>query len=453
MEEPDRTPKILLVDDDPSVRRLLKRWMVQQLEAEVIEAVDGLEVLVALRDHDYIDLVITDLTMPTMDGFDLIQVIRADPLLTHSEVVIVSSICVESRVRKALSLKVSDFILKPLQHETVIPRIELCLKRSIENAAKRGSGNAPGFARILIADSNSKFRETGAIALAGRYTVETARSATDFLIKIQDWDPSLVLLAPTLDGLDASFLAEKASLIAHANGRECTIYTLAETLEYERAKGTHGVIPTGPSIDDFTDAVAAAIGGATGLRPEAIRNWIHELAPELPAGVDATFKTLVGSAPNLVENFEGDPSFDYFASLTIDDANIAFSLHVQFQCEKSTAKRLVAGMTNADDAVQISDEDIESGIGEMISIIGGGLVTWCTDHGLEVKSSLPRITECAESVEGGVHYCDQHFEWEGLPIELSFSASEGAGRIAEVTEPPPQTAPAVENSFETTSII
>ena len=121
MPESDRQPRVLLVDDDPSVRRLLKRWITQQLEAEVIEATDGLEALVSLRANSDIDLVLTDLSMPIVDGFEMIQVIRADALLTHAEVVIITSVCIESRVRKALSLKVSDYILKPLQHEMVIP--------------------------------------------------------------------------------------------------------------------------------------------------------------------------------------------------------------------------------------------------------------------------------------------------------------------------------------------
>lgn len=453
MPESDRQPRVLLVDDDPSVRRLLKRWITQQLEAEVVEANDGMEALVSLRANSDIDLVLTDLTMPTLDGFELIQVIRADPLLTHAEVVIISSVCIESRVRKALSLKVSDYILKPLQHETVIPRIEICLKRSIENATKRGSKKASTMGRVLIADNNPKFREAAAIALAGRYTVETARSASDFLVKVNSWDPSLVLLARTIDGLDGSFLAEKASLIAYAGGHDCSIYTLSASAEDDAVKGTLGVIPTGPSIDEFSTAVAAITGGAAGLRPEAVRHWVHLLGAELTAGVAATFKSMVGSEPKSVEKTESEPPFDYFASITIDEADAQFSMLVQLQCAKSTASQLVARMTKTESAEPTSAEDLEAGIGELISIIAGGLKTWCTDHELDVKSSLPRITEIAESRGGGVHYCDRYFTWQDQTFELSLSVIEGSGQPADSEQEVAKQSSQESNTLETSSII
>jgi two-component system chemotaxis response regulator CheY len=453
MPESDRQPRVLLVDDDPSVRRLLKRWITQQLKAEVIEATDGLEALVSLRANSDIDLVLTDLSMPIVDGFEMIQVIRADALLTHAEVVIITSVCIESRVREALSLKVSDYILKPLQHEMVIPHIEICLKRSIDNAAKRGSKTASTMGRVLIADNNPKFREAAAIALAGRYTVETARSASDFLIKVHSWDPSLVLLAKTIDGLDASFLAEKASLIAYAGGHDCSIYTLSESAEDDAVKGTLGVIPTGPSIDEFSKAVAAITGGATGLRPEAIRHWVQLLDPELAAGVDATFKSMVGSEPTSVEKFDSEPAFDYFASITIDEADAQFSILVQLQCAKSTANQVVARMTETESAEPASAEDLEAGIGELISIIAGGLKTWCTDHELDVKSSLPSLTEASESRAGGVHYCVRKLTWQDQPFEVSFSVIEGAGQPADAEQQVAEQPSAEASAVETTSII
>ena len=70
--------RILLVDDEPSARTLLRRWVERNLSAVVYEAEDGLQALEAVAEHS-IELVVADVNMPVLDGIELLQLLRTDP--------------------------------------------------------------------------------------------------------------------------------------------------------------------------------------------------------------------------------------------------------------------------------------------------------------------------------------------------------------------------------------
>jgi CheY-like chemotaxis protein len=73
-------PKVLLVDDEPSLREIL-RFDFEELGFEVVEAANGVEALICLRAHAAsITLIVSDIRMPEMDGFQMLQeIIRLYP--------------------------------------------------------------------------------------------------------------------------------------------------------------------------------------------------------------------------------------------------------------------------------------------------------------------------------------------------------------------------------------
>ena len=68
---------ILVVDDDPSVRDAT-RWLLEDLGARILVAKDGTEALDRLE-VESLDIVVTDLGMPRMDGYQFVQRLRRDP--------------------------------------------------------------------------------------------------------------------------------------------------------------------------------------------------------------------------------------------------------------------------------------------------------------------------------------------------------------------------------------
>jgi putative two-component system response regulator len=114
--------KILLVDDDPAQRMLLNMCL-QQGDYTVIEAGDGVEAYRILEKEPDIRLVVTDLDMPLLDGFDLISKVRESDFRYRYIIVLTSLEEKESLVR-ALSLGADDYIAKPVRPDEIRLRVE-----------------------------------------------------------------------------------------------------------------------------------------------------------------------------------------------------------------------------------------------------------------------------------------------------------------------------------------
>src|SRR5574340_1313740 len=85
-----RDPRLLVVDDYPAMRRLMRSVLAELGWRRVTEAADGLAALALLRGMPF-DLVITDIHMPRLNGFELLAAIKADAALSHLPVLLVSA--------------------------------------------------------------------------------------------------------------------------------------------------------------------------------------------------------------------------------------------------------------------------------------------------------------------------------------------------------------------------
>ena len=101
---------LLVVEDDKFLRELIVRRLVKE-GFSVREAVDGESGLVALRE-DPPHLVLLDLILPGMGGFDVLEVVHKDPKLSAIPVVVVSNLGQREDVERARSLGARDFLVK-----------------------------------------------------------------------------------------------------------------------------------------------------------------------------------------------------------------------------------------------------------------------------------------------------------------------------------------------------
>lgn len=115
--------RILAVDDEPHMRRLLEISL-RQAGYEPVVAENGREALSILRD-DNIDLVVSDLHMPVMDGLKLLEAMQADNISTP--IIIVTAQGEVSSAVKAMKLGASDYILRPFDLET----LEIAISRAL----------------------------------------------------------------------------------------------------------------------------------------------------------------------------------------------------------------------------------------------------------------------------------------------------------------------------------
>ncbi len=104
----------LVADDDALTRKVLAEIIRAEPDWEVVEAEDGLAALELMRGGLRPDLAVLDLRMPRLDGQSLLQRIREDPHLRRMPVVIISGQQDREQVRLLAQLRISGYVLKPL---------------------------------------------------------------------------------------------------------------------------------------------------------------------------------------------------------------------------------------------------------------------------------------------------------------------------------------------------
>ncbi len=123
MALPDKNMKILVVDDAPMIRRILKNLLKEMGFTNIEEAEDGMAALQKLR-NDKFDFVITDWNMPNLTGIELVQEIRKDPNLKHLPIMMVTAEAKKENIILALKSGVNNYIVKPFTPESVKAKIE-----------------------------------------------------------------------------------------------------------------------------------------------------------------------------------------------------------------------------------------------------------------------------------------------------------------------------------------
>ncbi len=110
-----RHPRLLIVDDSIVVRRVMAltvRQLPELVGAEIDEAGNGAIALKKLAQASY-DLVLSDIRMPLVDGFELLRVARQEMGL-HIPIVLVSTLGREEDVRRGMQAGATAYIMKPL---------------------------------------------------------------------------------------------------------------------------------------------------------------------------------------------------------------------------------------------------------------------------------------------------------------------------------------------------
>ncbi len=123
----------ILVADDLADNRQLAGMLLQRMGYTTLMASDGIEAL-ALIDRERPDLVLLDLTMPRMDGWEVCRKVKADPQLQHIQIVAFTASCDPADIRLLMSPDWAGFVTKPFD----IPSFMETIRASF------GAGNAPG---------------------------------------------------------------------------------------------------------------------------------------------------------------------------------------------------------------------------------------------------------------------------------------------------------------------
>ncbi len=119
----------MIVDDSPSVRHLTSN-IIKNAGWTTIVAKDGLEALEILQDEsDLPDIILTDVEMPRMDGYELLASIKRQENLREIPVVMITSRSGDKHRQKAFGLGVSEYLTKPFEDKKLIETITNLAKK------------------------------------------------------------------------------------------------------------------------------------------------------------------------------------------------------------------------------------------------------------------------------------------------------------------------------------
>jgi chemosensory pili system protein ChpA (sensor histidine kinase/response regulator) len=119
----DKPVSIMVVDDSPSVRRVLSN-LIKDAGWNPVQAKDGVEALEVLNDlKDAPALMILDIEMPRMDGYEVLSTLRAQESHKNLPIVILTSRAGEKHREKAFELGATGYVVKPYQEEDLLSLI------------------------------------------------------------------------------------------------------------------------------------------------------------------------------------------------------------------------------------------------------------------------------------------------------------------------------------------
>ena len=120
--------KFLVVDDFSTMRRIVRGLLKEMGCSHVSEAEDGAAALAMLKTQHF-DFVVSDINMPNMSGFELLQAIRAEASLRHLPVLMVTAEARKDDIVRAAQHGASGYIVKPFSKATLQDKVQRSLQK------------------------------------------------------------------------------------------------------------------------------------------------------------------------------------------------------------------------------------------------------------------------------------------------------------------------------------
>ena len=113
----------LIVEDSPTMRQLIRFALNRIPGASVVEASDGVDGLKKLASNE-VDLILTDINMPIMDGLKLVSLVRSNEAYSDVPIVIITTEGAKEDKERAMALGANAYITKPIQSTALLTTVK-----------------------------------------------------------------------------------------------------------------------------------------------------------------------------------------------------------------------------------------------------------------------------------------------------------------------------------------
>lgn len=125
-ENPGKTPVILVVDDNQQNLELLQAYL-EDIDCRTVPAQDGLEALDIVA-KDPPDLILLDIMMPKMSGFEVCRRLKNDPKTTEIPVIMITALSEFGDIERGIDSGTDDFLSKPVNKLELLTRVKTMLR-------------------------------------------------------------------------------------------------------------------------------------------------------------------------------------------------------------------------------------------------------------------------------------------------------------------------------------
>ena len=235
------TARILVVDDTPANAKLLDIRLTAEY-FDVVTARSGLEALMLCAEQP-VDLVLLDVMMPGMDGFETCRRFKCDPGLQHIPIVMVTALDQPADRVRGLEAGADDFLTKPVDETALFARVRSLtrLKQVIDELRQRADATAVlGIAdhatvtigetglggRILLVEDREGSRERVTRSLSALHSLDSEADPQAVMTRAAAGDYDLAIISLGLQGSDALRLCSQ--LRSHERTRNLPILMIAD---------------------------------------------------------------------------------------------------------------------------------------------------------------------------------------------------------------------------------
>ena len=426
--EISRNLTVLLADSDPAARHVLRRVLLREFKSVVMEADNGIAALEGL-DTGNVDALVLDLKIPTLGGLDVLRDVRQSTKLRSLPVVVVTEQKDEAAVREALSLGVSDYVLKDQHQAVIVERLRRVFSsgrhsgplKPQSSSARRASTMATAY-NVLVVDEDADFRHFCNEIFRSKYEVTTTASAAHAMSLSLATPPNVILVGTAIGTMNQTTFVRRLRQIESLNETRIvgvvpkTWFEQTAKLELFDKVLIRSFVPE-TFLDQFEQiarplgVLAKVVAVVPGFRAQSI------------SAVEQVFGMMLGTEVNVLDAWPRPEPTSISVAIPITLADQGTDLMVGAVVTDATGRQMAARM------LQSPPEDLEadaatSALSEILNMVGGRVQHGLTNSGLRAHIGLPAVGPAKEPDSETI---SMGFAFEALGGELqqfSFTISE-----------------------------
>ncbi len=292
------TARVLIVDDIPTNVRLLEARLSAEY-FEVVTASSGPEAL-DICANEHVDVVLLDVMMPDMDGFEVCRRLKCDPRTHHLPVLMVTALDQTSDRVKGLEVGADDFLTKPVDDMQLMARVKSLVRLksltdelraraltgqqiAVEDALRAMDQISASGGSVLLIDTDARQAERIKSYLTPEHSVDILTEPSDAVFQVSGAKYELALVSMSLEGFDALRVCSQIRTVDHS--RNLPIILLADDGDKPRV-----VRALDLGVNDFINRPVERNELSARVRTQIRR---HRYAMELRESVNSTMALAV----------------------------------------------------------------------------------------------------------------------------------------------------------------